>query len=122
MDGRADRAKIDSLVRRMLSWILLGRRRFRRRHARDGRAACELFEMEVSERKDKLQRHRCKREPSAPSPIGPNPTHQANCPERTSSESTAKPLMRNAIATRAAWQGLTRPARWRERSAPSSPT
>ena len=78
MDVRADRAIIVRLVRRMLSWILLGRRRFGRRHAGDGGAACELFEMEVSERKDKLQRHRCKREPSAPPPIGTNPTHWQN--------------------------------------------
>ena len=80
MDGRADRAKIVRLVRRMLSWILLGRRRLGRRHAGDGGAAWELFEMDVSERKDKLQRHRCKREPSAPPPIGTNPTHWQNAP------------------------------------------
>src|SRR5262249_54811470 len=46
--------------------------------ARDGGIGCELFEMDVSEREGKLQRHRCKREPSAPSSLGPNPTHHAN--------------------------------------------
>ena len=99
MDGRADRAIIVRLVRRMLKWILLGRRRFGRRHAGDGRAACELFEMDVSERKDKLQRHRCKREPSAPPPIGTNPTHQANrCPVRAQSQSTVRPACFRALS------------------------
>ena len=36
--------------------------------------------MDVSKRKDKLQRHRCKREPTAPPPIGTNPTHWQNWP------------------------------------------
>ena len=77
MDRRADHAKIVRLVCGMLNRILLGRGRRGRRHAGDGGAACELFEMDVSQRKDKLQRHRCKREPSAPPPIGTmNPTHQ----------------------------------------------
>src|SRR6516225_245999 len=76
MNGRADRAKIVRLVRRMLSWILLGRGRFGRRHASNNGAACGLFEMNVSKRKDKLQRHRRKREPPAPPPLGTtNPTH-----------------------------------------------
>jgi hypothetical protein len=83
MDGRADRAIIVRLVRRMLRWILLGRGCLGRRHAGDGGAARELFEMDVSERKDKLQRHRCEREPSAAPPIGTNRTHQATCPVRT---------------------------------------
>ena len=62
----------------MLNWILLGRGRLGRRHAGDGGAACELFEMDVSERKDKLQRHRCKREPT-PTPLsGLSPTHWQN--------------------------------------------
>jgi hypothetical protein len=78
MDGRADRAIIVSLAGRMLRRTMLGRRRFRCRYARDGGTGCELFEMDVSEREGKLQRHRCKREPSAPSSLGPNPTHQAN--------------------------------------------
>ena len=77
MDGGADRAKTARLVRRMLIWILLGRERVGCRHARAEGAACQLFEMDMSERKDKLQRHRCKREPSAPPPIGStNPTHR----------------------------------------------
>ena len=78
MDGRADRAEIARLVRGMLKWILLGRGRFRRRNARDGRAAWELLEMDVSERKHKLQRHRCKREPTPTSLSGPSPTHWQN--------------------------------------------
>jgi hypothetical protein len=78
MDGRADRAIIVSLAGRMLRGTILGRGRFRCRDARDGGVGCELFEMDVSEREGKLQRHRCKREPSAPSSLGPNPTHQAN--------------------------------------------
>src|SRR5262245_36525539 len=78
MDSRADRAKIASLVCRVLSGILLGRGRFRRRYACDGRAACALFEMDVSERKDKLQRHRCKRQPTPTPPSGPSPTHWQN--------------------------------------------
>jgi hypothetical protein len=77
MDGRADRAKIVCLVRRMVRRILLGRGRLRRRNAGGDGAACELFEMSVSERKEKLQRHRCKREPTAPPPLGTtNPTHR----------------------------------------------
>ena|SRR6476660_3490147 len=78
MDVCADRAIIVRLVRRMLSWILLGRRRLERRQANDGRAGGEFFEMDVSERKDKLQRHRCEREPSAPPPISSNPTHHGS--------------------------------------------
>ena len=39
MDGRADRAKIVRLVRGMPKWVLLGQRRFGRRHASDGGAA-----------------------------------------------------------------------------------
>jgi hypothetical protein len=78
MDSRADRAIIVRLVRGMLNGILLGRGRLGRRYAGDGGAACELFEMDVSERKDKLQRHRCKREPT-PAPLsGPSPTHWQN--------------------------------------------
>jgi hypothetical protein len=38
--------------------------------------------MDVSERKDKLQRHRCEREPSAPPPISSNPTHHGSLPSR----------------------------------------
>ena len=74
MDSRADREIIVRPVRGMLNWILLGRGRPGRRHAGDG----GLFEMDVSERKDKLQRHRCKREPT-PTPLsGPSPTHWQN--------------------------------------------
>ena len=77
MDRRADRAKIFGLVRGMLRRNLLRRGRLGRRHAGDDGAACQLFEMDMSERKDKLQRHRCKRKPSAPPPIGStNPTHR----------------------------------------------
>ena len=75
MDGRADCAIIVSVARRMLRPPLLGRRRFRRRHDSEGGAAPKFFEMDVSERKDKLERHRCKREVSAPPPIDANPTH-----------------------------------------------
>src|SRR2546430_6507369 len=75
MDGRANRAKIGRLVRRLRKWILLGRRRIGCRHAGDGRAACEFFEMDVSDRKDKLQRHRCKREPTPTALSGSSPTH-----------------------------------------------
>src|SRR4029077_9953642 len=75
-----DRAKIARLVRRMLIWILLGRERLGCRRACDEGTACQLFEVDVSARKDKLQRHRCKREPSAPPPIGTNPTHWQNAP------------------------------------------
>ena len=78
--SRADRAKIARLFCRMLSWILLGRGRVGRRHAGDDGGACELFEMEVPERKGKLQRHRRKREPSAPPPIGTNLTHRQHAP------------------------------------------
>ena len=66
MDGGADRAIIVRLIRGMLKWILLGQWRIGRRNAGDDGATCELFEMDVSERKDKLQRHRCKREPTPP--------------------------------------------------------
>ena len=77
MDRRADRAKIFGLVRGMLRRNLLRRGRLGRRHAGDDGAACQLSEMDMSERKDKLQRHRCKREPSAPPPIGTtNATHR----------------------------------------------
>jgi hypothetical protein len=34
--------------------------------------------MDVTEREDKLQRHRCKRQPTPAPLFGPNPTHQAN--------------------------------------------
>ena len=98
MDGRADRAKIVRLVRGMLKWILLGRRRFGRGHAGDGRAACKLFEMDVSERKDKLQRHRCKREPSAPPPIGTNPTHWLNAPILRLIQCIAEPIRGNTFS------------------------
>jgi hypothetical protein len=97
MDSRADRAIVVRLVRRMLDWILLGQARFRRRNARDGGAACKLFEMEVSERKDKLQRHRCKGEPSAPLPIGTNPTQRTN---PRSEQSTAEPISGNTFPSR----------------------
>jgi hypothetical protein len=79
MDRRADRAKTARLVRRILI-SLLRRGRLGRRHAGDDRATCQLFEVDVPTRKDKLQRHRCKREPSAPPPIGTNPTHWQNAP------------------------------------------
>jgi hypothetical protein len=39
--------------------------------------------MDVPERDDELQHHRCKREPRATPSIGTNPTHQANCPAST---------------------------------------
>jgi hypothetical protein len=80
MDRRADRANSLRLIGGMLSGILLGRRRLRRRQVGNGGAASKPFEMEVSERKGKLQRHRRKREPSAPSPIGTNLAHQQHAP------------------------------------------
>ena len=83
MDRCADRAIVVRFVSGMLRWILLGRGRLGRRHSGDDGAACELFEMNVSERKGKLQRHRCKSEPTAPPPIGTNPTHWQNAPLRT---------------------------------------
>ena len=49
MDSRADRAKVVCIVRGMLRRILLRRGRLGRRHASDDGAACELFEMDVSE-------------------------------------------------------------------------
>ena len=98
MDVCADRAIIARLVRRMLSWILPGRRRFGRRHAGDGRAAYKLFEMDVSERKDKLQRHRYKREPSAPPPIGTNPTHWLNAPILRPIQCIAEPIRGNTFS------------------------
>ena len=76
MDRRADRAKIVRLV----CGMLMGRGRLGRRHTGPDGLACELFEMGVSERKDKLQCYRCKREPSAPPPLGTNPTHWQNAP------------------------------------------
>ena len=75
LDGRADRAIVVSVAGRMLGWALLRRGRLRRRNAGYDRVGRELFEMDVSEREDKLQRHRRKREASAPPPIGANPTH-----------------------------------------------
>jgi hypothetical protein len=80
MDSTADRAKVVCLIRGMLRRILLRRGRLGRRRAGDDGAACQLFEMDVSERKDKLQRHRCKREPSVPPSISTNPTHWQNAP------------------------------------------
>ena len=77
MDRRADRAKIFGLVRGMLRRNLLRRGRLGRRRAGDDGAACQLFEMDVSERKDKLQRHRRERQPIPAPPTGPNPTHLA---------------------------------------------
>jgi hypothetical protein len=75
MNRRADRAKIVSLACRALSWILLGRRRLGRLYACNRGVPYEPFEMNVSERKDKLQRHRCKRQPT-PTPLSrPSPTH-----------------------------------------------
>ena len=121
MDVCADRAIVVRLVRRMLSWIFLGRRRFGRRHASDGGAACKLFEMDVSEQKDKLQRHRCKREPSAPPPIGTNPTHQANCPAQKQSQSTTGPTARNAIDAKPSWRGTIKPKLWRACNRPIFP-
>ena len=97
MNGRADRAKIVGLVRGMLSWILLGCGRLGRHHAGDAGAACELFEMNVSERKRKLQRHRCKREPTAPPPIGTNPTHRAKRASPRLEQSTVEPIRGNAF-------------------------
>ena len=80
MDSTADRAKVVCLIRGMLRRILLRRGRLGRRRAGDDGAACQLFEMDVSKRKDKLQRHRCKREPSVPPSISTNPTHWQNAP------------------------------------------
>ena len=94
----ADRAIIVRLVRRMLSWILLGRRRLERRQANDGRAGGEFFEMDVSERKDKLQRHRCKSEPSAAPPIGTNPTHWLNAPNLRLIQGIAEPILGNTFS------------------------
>ena len=93
MYGRADRAKTARLVRRMLIWILLGRERVGCRHARG-----QLFEMDVSTRKDELQRHRCKREPSAPPPIGTNPTHWQNAPTPRLEQCTAEAIRGNAFS------------------------
>ena len=98
MDRRADRAKAARLVRRMLIWALLGRGRLGRRRAGDGGVACQLFEMDVSARKDELQRHRCKREPSAPPPIGTNPTHWQNAPTPRLEQCTAEAIRGNAFS------------------------
>ena len=98
MYGRADRAKTARLVRRMLIWILLGRERVGCRHARGEGAACQLFEMDVSARKDKLQRHRCKCEPSAAPPIGTNPAHWQNAPTPRLEQCTAEPIRGNAFS------------------------
>ena len=98
MYGRADRAKTACLVRRMLIWILLGRGRLGCRQARYDGAAWQLFEVDVSARKDKLQRHRCKREPSAPPPIGTNPTHWQNAPTPRLEQCTAEPIRGNAFS------------------------
>ena len=75
LDGRADRAIVVSVAGRMLGCALLRRGRLRRRNAGYDRVGRELFEMDVSERQDKLQRHCCKREPTSAPPIGTNPTH-----------------------------------------------
>jgi hypothetical protein len=125
MDRGANRAIVVRFVSRVLNWILLGRGRLRRRHTGDSGAACELVEMNVPERKGKLQRYRCKRDPRAPTPIAPNPTHQANCfpartqyPGRTKQQSTARRCASNAIETkrsrrspiaRKLWRGCNRP-------------
>ena len=98
MYGRADRAKTACLVRRMLIWILLGRGRLGCRQARYDGAAWQLFEVDVSARKDKLQRHRCKREPSAPPPIGTNPTHWQNAPTPRLEQCTAEAIRGNAFS------------------------
>jgi hypothetical protein len=83
MDDGANRAVIVCLVRGMSGRILMRRRSLGCGNADDAAAAAEVFEMNVPERKDELQRHRCKREPRATPSIGTNPTHQANCPART---------------------------------------
>ena len=79
----------------MLSWILLGRERI---GPRGEGAARQPLEMDVSARKDKLQRHRCKREPSAPPPIGTNPTHWQNAPTPRLEQCTAEPIRGNAFS------------------------
>jgi hypothetical protein len=91
MDGRADCAIIVGVARRKLRRPLLGRRRFRGRDGGKGGAAPKLLEMDVSERKDKLQRHRRKREVSAPPPIDANPTHWQNCVCSRTTYFTAEP-------------------------------
>ena len=80
MDRRADRAKAARLVRRMLIWILLGRGRLGCCQARYDGAAWQFFEVDVSARKDKLQRYGCKSEPTAPPSVSTNPTHWQNAP------------------------------------------
>ena len=97
MNSRADRAKVFSLICRMLRRISLGRGRFRRRHARDGGTACELFEMDVSKRKGELQRHRCNSEPTTPPPLGTNPTHWQNAPTPRLEQSIVEPIRGNAF-------------------------
>src|ERR1700757_3946812 len=54
--------------------------------------------MDVSKRKGELQRHRCKREPSAPPPIGTNPTHWQNAPTPRLEHSTVEPIRGNAFS------------------------
>ena len=84
MDDGANRAVIVRVVCRMSGWILMRGKSFGRDNAGEvAAAAAEVFEVNVSERKDELQRHRCKREPPATPFIGTNPTHQANCPTPT---------------------------------------
>src|ERR1700756_5658740 len=82
----------------MLNWVLLGPGRFRRRNARDRGAACELLEMDVSERKHKLQHLRCKREPTTPSPSGTHSTHWQNAPTPRLEQSTVEPIRGNAFS------------------------
>ena len=84
MDDGADRAVIVGFVCRMSGWILMRGEGFGRGNAGKAAAgAAQVFEMNVPERDDELQHHRCNREPRATPSIGANPTHQANCPAST---------------------------------------
>jgi hypothetical protein len=98
MDRCTDRAIVVRFVSGMLRWISLGRGCLGRRYFGDNGAACEAFEMDVSERKEKLQRHRCKSEPTAPPPIGTNPTHWQNAPTPRLEQCTVEPIRGNAFS------------------------
>jgi hypothetical protein len=82
MNGGANRAVIVRLASRMPWRILMRGRGGGRGDTGDAITAREVIEMNVSERKDELQQHRCKRKPCAGSSIGTNQMHQANRPAR----------------------------------------
>jgi hypothetical protein len=76
-------------------------------------AAFDVAEMNMTERKDELQRHRCKRKPRAPPFIGTNPTHQANCPTSIRKQSNAGIAARNAIEMKASPSHAGKNELWR---------